>query len=642
MKKRIFTTFFLIFSLFLCGSTVVLYNLYTTTSELRYLIGLHEIEDIRQDLFLSIQKVQTYAYASNPVFNEHLDIIVASTRKMDKSIQQCNSCHHDPAIQHELAETLRMVKTFEKKLSYLITLVSNDIRRQKKQVEVVELSDSILARVQGMVRRAGKSIQAKTESTMNNLNKAYIIIGATLLSTCILALFIAGYLTRRITRPIDALVSGTRKITRGEWGYQSDFQATSEFRELIESFNKMSRSLAQTRDKEKKYVQELKETQQQLIEAEKLKSLGTLAGGIAHDFNNILCGMIGHLNILERNISPSADQLKIIQTIEHAGFRAAELIKQLLAFARQKPLEHKPVLLNDCVQQVILLLKNSFSKRIEIKVELDENIHPIQGDRSLIEQIVMNLCLNSRDAMPEGGTLTIQTDNLTLDKQFCAHQLDALPGQYVRLRIQDTGTGIDEQVLPQIFDPFYTTKEVGKGTGLGLAMVYGAVKSHAGFCEIESKTGHGTTFDIYLPVTAERERFKTMPNSQTGSITHDKKTILIVDDEEWIARMLSDYLTEQNYTTLIALNGREGVDMLNRNRDNIDLIILDINMPVMDGYEAYQEFVKIRSDIKVLVSTGYIMNNETRKILELGAQGFIHKPYKVDELDAKIRELLAE
>jgi signal transduction histidine kinase len=637
MRKRIIVAFALIFTLFLTGSAIMIYNMVRTTGNLRYLIDLHEIEDIRQDLFSSIQRVQSYVYASHDVFTENLDEIINNTNVMHQAIRKCNDCHHVQTIKDELDKTTRLVDVFEEQLSYLITIVAEVERRQNKQQEVFQISTDILAKVEYMVSAAGATIQKRTSEAMDDLSRVYIMVAVTMFGTLILAVVIANYLSNFITRPIDALVESTRKITHGQWGYQTSVRTTGEFEELVSSFNKMSESLARQRKREKLHVEELQNAQKQLIEAEKLTAIGTLAGGIAHDFNNILCGMIGHLNILAKQLQHDEEHKKTIETIEKAGFRAAELVKQLLTFARQKPMKLQPTSINSCVQDAILLIEKTFDRMISLDVDLHPDIPSAKGDPAQLEQVIINLCVNARDAMPEGGTISLSTDSFEADPAFCATHHDARSGPYLVLTVRDTGTGIDEEILPRIFDPFFTTKEVGKGTGLGLAMVYGIIKNHEGFCTIDSSPDQGTTIRVYIPAIGEQS-VEQKPVTSTGSPAG--KTILIVDDEPMIIVMLKDHLEELGCKILSAENGRQAVDMLRKKRDEIDLIILDINMPVMNGAEAYREFLKIKPDVRVLVSSGYVLDEDTREILSLGAQGFLQKPFRLEKVETKIMEIL--
>ncbi|HER62778.1 MAG TPA: HAMP domain-containing protein, partial [Desulfobacteraceae bacterium] len=431
MRNKIILALAIIFSLFLTGSGITVYNLVTTTDRLSYLIGLHEIEDIRQELFSSIQRVSSYVFASPDVFSDHLDEIILNTNTMHNALQRCNDCHHEPGVQKKLAETQQLVDRFEQQLSFLITIVADDDRRRSIQEDVYHASSEILTRVQAMVNMAALSIDQQTGETMKELDRVYFLVGATLLATLILALLIARYLTGSITGPIDALVAGTRKISAGRWGHRTDFQTTGEFQELIDSFNQMSESLARKREQEKLHIKKLHDTQKQLIEAEKLTALGTMAGGIAHDFNNILCAMIGHLNILAKQIPQEEEHLKTIATIEKAGFRAADLVKQLLTFARQKPMVRQNTNINKCIHDVVLLIKNTFDKLIKLNLDLHERLPAVLGDGAQLEQVIINLCVNARDAMPEGGEISIRTELFEPDQAFLDQHQDAEQKPYI-------------------------------------------------------------------------------------------------------------------------------------------------------------------------------------------------------------------
>jgi len=382
---------------------------------------------------------------------------------------------------------------------------------------------------------------------------------------------------------------------------------------------------------------ELKKTQRQLIEAEKLTALGTLAGGVAHDFNNILCGMIGYVALLKRNRDPEEKDFKMLDTIEKAGFRAANLTKQLLTFSRQEALEHRPITVNPHIENVAKLLENTINKLITINLELNESLPPVLSDPSQLEQIVMNLSVNARDAMPNGGEILILSEQAHVDQVFCEQHPEAKPGDYIKITVSDQGEGIDQEILPRIFEPFFTTKEMGKGTGLGLAMVYGIVKSHKGFTIVASSPNKGTSFSVYLPVAGFKEDKVIQPavSNQMMQIG-----ILIVDDEELVASMLAEHLQNLGSTTFHASNGEEALKILNQNKADLDVAILDLNMPVMDGKAAYEKMMEIKPDLKVLVASGYTLDSNVEEILQKGAHGFIQKPYSLENIAAKIKQII--
>jgi signal transduction histidine kinase/CheY-like chemotaxis protein len=382
---------------------------------------------------------------------------------------------------------------------------------------------------------------------------------------------------------------------------------------------------------------ELKKTQRQLIEAEKLTALGTLAGGVAHDFNNILCGMIGYVALLKRNDELAEKDFKMLDTIEKAGFRAANLTKQLLTFSRQEALDHHAIQVNLHIENVVKLLKNTISKLIRIRLELKEGLPPVLSDPAQLEQIVMNLSVNARDAMPNGGEILIVSEQAHIDQVFCEKHPEARPGDYIKLIISDQGKGIDEEILPRIYEPFFTTKEFGKGTGLGLAMVYGIVKSHKGFIIVATSPNKGTTFSIYLPVANLLENEKVQP-ADSDQMLH--ANILIIDDEELVASMLAEHLQNLGCHTSHASNGEEALEILQQNKDEIDVAILDLNMPVMDGKAAYEKMIEIKPDLKVLVASGYTLDSNVEALLQKGAHGFIQKPYSLENIASKIKQIM--
>jgi signal transduction histidine kinase/ActR/RegA family two-component response regulator len=806
MKKYIITSFAVIFLLFGLGSGVTIYHLLNTTTNLRQLISLHEIEDIRQELSFRLQKIQSYTFSSPAYFASNLDEVIDSANRVNQTVQKCYDCHHEPDVNAELNNAEELILEYQEQLSYLITMVSEGNRRREYQVKVLDLSNVILNQVQSMVSRAANTLNLKTSLAMRKIDESYIILGITLLFTFVAILLVAQYLAGRVTRPVYELLKATNKITHGELGYQADFQGGGgEFETLIATFNNMSASLAQQENKiqdtmnrlnqlnlvtlplhsahdmsiiinylrtsinaliaaehvgimfsdeeEKEYtlhlfdagansvesnqitferdeifkvheklngqslmdnsmqekswpfvqipadvefknmllvwlpmkeyikgallvinknegdfseedlkiigilannmsvalenvrlfkdlqqqMLELKKTQRQLIEAEKLTALGTLAGGVAHDFNNILCGMIGYVALLKRNHDPEDKDFKMLDTIEKAGFRAANLTKQLLTFSRQEALDHRPIEVNPHIDNVAKLLENTISKLITIKLELADSLPMIQSDPAQLEQIIMNLSVNARDAMPSGGEILIASETSHIDQTFCDQHPEARPGDYIKLSVSDKGEGIDQEILPRIFEPFFTTKEFGKGTGLGLAMVYGIVKSHKGFIIVSSSMKKGTSFSVYLPITGFVKDDIIEPADTNHML---QANILIVDDEELVISMLTEHLQSIGCQTYHANNGEEALEIVEQNKDDLDVVILDLNMPVMGGRAAFEKIMELKPDLKVLVASGYALDNSVEEMLQRGAHGYIQKPYSLDNIAAKIRQAM--
>ena len=348
--------------------------------------------------------------------------------------------------------------------------------------------------------------------------------------------------------------------------------------------------------------------------------------------------MIGYVALLKRNHDPAEKDFKMLDTIEKAGFRAANLTKQLLTFSRQEALEdHHAIQVNLHIKNVAKLLENTISKLITIRLEIKEGLPPVLSDPAQLEQIVMNLSVNARDAMPNGGEILIVSEQAHVDKVFCEQHPEARPGDYIKIIISDQGEGIDQEILPRIYEPFFTTKEFGKGTGLGLSMVYGIVKSHKGFIIVASSPNKGTIFSVYLPVANLLVNEEVQPADSNQML---RANILIIDDEELVASMLAEHLQNLGCHTSHASNGEEALEILQQNKDEIDVAILDLNMPVMDGKAAYEKMIEIKPDLKVLVASGYTLDSNVEALLQKGAHGFIQKPYSLENIASKIKQIM--
>ncbi|RLB22610.1 MAG: hypothetical protein DRG71_06915 [Deltaproteobacteria bacterium] len=375
---------------------------------------------------------------------------------------------------------------------------------------------------------------------------------------------------------------------------------------------------------------EIKKLEKQVLQAQKMEAIGTLAGGVAHDFNNILQAIFGYTQILLLSKSSDDPDVQNLKEIERAAKRASELTQQLLAFSRKVKSELKPVNLNQEVVQVEKLLRRTIPKMIDIELHLADDLMVINADPAQLEQVMMNLCLNARDAMPEGGKIIIETENVMLDKEYCKQHLGSKVGSYVLLSLSDTGHGMDKETLEHIFEPFFTTKEVGKGTGLVLAMVYGIVKSHGGYITCYSEPGQGTTFKIYLPVIEEEPQEWVSPKPEDTELFKGKgQTVLLVDDEETLRDLGTRILEEFGYKTIVAPNGESALEIYQANRDRIDLVILDLIMPGMGGRQCLKKILEINPEANVIIASGYAVNGKTKEALEAGAKGFVSKPYEV-------------
>ncbi|MGO9121020.1 MAG: PAS domain S-box protein [Desulfomonilaceae bacterium] len=378
----------------------------------------------------------------------------------------------------------------------------------------------------------------------------------------------------------------------------------------------------------------------QLLQAQKMEAIGTLAGGVAHDFNNLLTAVMGFSELLLAEKDPKHPEYADLQKIFQAARNGADLVQRLLMFSRKAEPKPVPMNLNKQIVQVEKMLRRIIPRMIDIKLELSADLPDIDADMSQIEQVLMNLAVNARDAMPDKGTLTVKTQAATVDDEYCRLHLVAKPGDYVLLEISDTGHGMDKETIEHIFEPFFTTKEMGRGTGLGLAMVHGTVTQHNGHVTVQSEIGKGTTFRVYLPalpasVESEVADSGVMPAFGT-------ETLLLVEDEDFIRELGARILTKQGYTVLQVENGKEALDLFQKERSRISLVILDLIMPEMGGTECLKELLKIDPNVRVLIASGYSADVSVKETTEMGAKGFVTKPFRVKQLLRDVRKVLDE
>lgn len=388
-------------------------------------------------------------------------------------------------------------------------------------------------------------------------------------------------------------------------------------------------------------ITKIRRLEKELLQSKKLEAVGTLAGGVAHDFNNILGGMMGYISLLKNQHELGDRHYEILEKLEKEGIRASNLVRQLLAFSRRGKYESKAIDINQRVQSVLGILKRSIPKKIDIDVNLRRNLPATKGDPSQIDQVIMNTCLNSIQAMPDGGILGIKT-SLVASKDIQSKLAErGTAGSYIELSISDTGIGMDKFTKEHIFEPFFTTKGVGEGIGLGLSTVYGIMRNHGGAVTVESEKGSGATFRIYFPATdIHLEKGKAGMTVSTNGAIKGKGKILVADDEDLFRDMLKDVLEYLGYDVLLAKNGREGVEIFKDHQDVIDLVILDMNMPIMDGGEMFRELKKLNSSVKALLATGFTLNGQAQELMNEGVMGFIQKPFRIEEISKAIDTLM--
>ncbi len=378
-------------------------------------------------------------------------------------------------------------------------------------------------------------------------------------------------------------------------------------------------------------ITERKKLEAQLLQAQKMEAIGQLAGGIAHDFNNILTGILGYANMLKLEARDDELVYEAAITIEKAGERAAELTKQLLGFSRKVKRRNSRVDLNDIAREVINLLSRTIEENITIISKLDTDKAIILGDAGQLQQAIINLVVNARDAMPDGGKLILETEKICLDETYCMNHVGLTPGEYVRFSVVDTGTGIAQDIQEHIFEPFFTTKEQGKGTGMGLAMVYGIIKAHGGTIRVSSEVNKGTSFHIYLPFNSRRATEK----KRKDNLIRGRGKIMLVDDEGVVLDITSRALKGLGYEVVIARDGREALACYEKSGNNIDLVIMDFIMPEMGAEECIKALRKLNGSIPIILSTGYAPAGKVKDIIDNGCR-FIQKPYSIRELSEVI------
>lgn len=434
-----------------------------------------------------------------------------------------------------------------------------------------------------------------------------------------------------ITRPLNRLTDSVKALGMGGTVQKVPVETSDEVGKLAQSFNTMAESLKK-REEEKELLEE------QLRHAQKMEAIGTLAGGIAHDFNNILTTIVGYGHLLQLQMAESEGLKYYVHQILVSAERAANLTQSLLAFSRKQLIRLRPVNLNHVITNVEKLLARLIREDIEIKLNLTSEPLTLMADPGQIDQALMNLVTNARDAMSGGGIITIATESLTVDREFSKGRNRLQPGRYGVLKVIDTGCGMDEQTRGRIFDPFFTTKEVGKGTGLGLSMIYGIVKQHDGFIDVASEPGKGTTFEILLPlsdveVEAKVERSQDLPVGGT-------ETILIAEDDRNVRKLAKEVLERSGYTVIEAYNGDDAVRRFEESENTIDLVLLDVVMPKMNGKEVWDYIRAKKPDSKAIFISGYTYDIIHQKGIVKDEINFVSKPISPDALLRNVREVL--
>jgi PAS domain S-box-containing protein len=383
-------------------------------------------------------------------------------------------------------------------------------------------------------------------------------------------------------------------------------------------------------------ITEKKNLEAKVIHAQRIDSIGNLAGGVAHDFNNILTSILGSTSIMKRKMKHDDHWYRFADIIETAARRGAALTRQLLTFARRGNVQFRPVLVNDIIEETLRLFERSIDKKISIEKDLIGEVCIISGDDGQLQQSLLNLLINARDAMPDGGTITVQSKKKNIEEDPTG-ATEILKGDYIAVSVMDTGIGMDKDIQQHIFEPFFTTKDRGKGTGLGLSVVYGVVNSHNGFITVQSEPMLGTQFTMHFPILPASENLRR-------SIRHSKlergtEQILIVDDEKDVASVIGGMLENLGYHITIVDSGRKAISLFKKKK-RFDVVILDLNMPKMSGKETFEKLKKIDPKIPVIISTGYSDRDMDVSKWRVAVNAFLQKPYPIEELSEAIRLIM--
>ena len=474
-----------------------------------------------------------------------------------------------------------------------------------------------------------KSLDRAT-AYLHDLNRVLLGLGLlSVLAGSALVFLISG----TFTRPLENLVGGVHALEQGDFGYPLEITSGDEVAEVTAAFARMRTNM-------QKSQQEHKTLEERLRQAHKMEAVGRLAGGVAHDFNNLLTIIRGHSDLLLDRGSLEDSQRHSLDQIQKAAGKAVSMTRQLLAFSRMQVLQPVVLDLNAVVTDLGKMLPRLIGEDIEYAFVPDPKLAPVKADPGQIEQVLMNLVVNSRDAMPSGGTITVRTKNALIDTMEAQRRAPMAPGEYVLLSVSDTGSGMNAETKAHIFEPFFTTKEVGKGTGLGLATVYGVVKQSGGFVWVESAPGEGSTFEIYLPCAAGNTA-RLEAEEKPTAIARGHETILVVEDEVDVRELACEFLRVTGYSVLQARNGVEALDIIRRHSSKIDLILSDVVMPKMGGTELASRLRSTRSNAKLLLMSGYSEYVAQTQGEDPAQTLMLPKPFSRSSLIEKVREALA-
>ncbi len=491
----------------------------------------------------------------------------------------------------------------------------------------------------------------RTEAATRRITVEKLWQSAVLLVVAVAASYV---MARRFVRPITQLALSTEAIAMGEFRVPIAYRRDDEIGDLTVALAEMSRELGESRVELESRATELsganeqllremserKELEAQLLQSQKMEAVGRLAGGVAHDFNNLLTAILGYAQLGAKEAAADGRLGVALQEITRAGERAADLTRQLLAFSRRQIIEPQIVDLNDLILKLDGMLRRLIGENIELITVPGADMPVVKVDPGQVEQVIVNLAVNARDAMPQGGALTIETARVTLGESYASQNPEALPGEYVVIAVSDNGVGIASDIKARIFEPFFTTKERGKGTGLGLSTCYGIVKQNGGHISVYSEPGQGATFKVYLPSIGERPSLDQALSEEDDLLT-GSETVLLVEDEPSVRQLATSALRTYGYSVLEAADGQQALKLAKaRTGTDIHLLVTDVVMPAMGGRELVDGLVAIHPETKVLYMSGYTDDAIVHHgVLEEGTE-FLQKPFTPVTLGRRVREIL--
>ncbi len=459
-----------------------------------------------------------------------------------------------------------------------------------------------------------------------------IFIVSFVLALSLAAVLISRILTRRLVQELDVFKRFFQQAAETDQPVALQSLNIPEFIELAQAANVMIH-------KRQKAKLEKEQIEDQLLQSQKMEAVGTLAGGVAHDFNNLLAIISGYTELAINNSVQGVSSSYELEQVQKAAMRGKDLVRQILTFSHHTEPDLKPMNINHVVSLTVKILERILPKMITIDVSIQPDVWPIMGDANQVEQVLLNLGGNAKDAMPEGGRLVIETMNLELGSDIVKTQPEAQPGKYVLLRVADNGVGMDEETQKHVFEPFFTTKEVGKGTGLGLSTVFGIVKAHGGHLSCNSQPGRGMEINIYWPAAPLSET-ETEYSTPLADMAKGNESIMIVDDEAGIRDVSQRIFSMAGYSVVVADSGEAALEIYRKRQKQVSLVILDLGMPGMGGYRCLEELKELDPDIKVVVASGYSQDREVHSALNRGAVAFVPKPYTAGEILRTVRAVL--